>query len=145
MRAVIADRMRSLNTGVDLDFASLSDARVLDMDQYNVFPNITVLVFSDMLNVVRARPGASVGEAWMDAYLFQRRAAGDESPRTQPFEMVVGPDDDVPLGLVLGQDVANFARAQKGMAQPGLTHLTVSSTEECRILNLHKNLDEYLG
>jgi hypothetical protein len=30
------------------------------------------------------------------------------------------------------------------MHQPGMTHLTLSPTEECRILNLHKNLEEYL-
>ena len=27
---------------------------------------------------------------------------------------------------------------------PLFTHLTVSPTEECRIVNLHRNLEEYL-
>jgi hypothetical protein len=45
---------------------------------------------------------------------------------------------------VLSQDVANFARAQRGLHQPGFTHLTLSS-EECRIINLHRNLERYLG
>jgi hypothetical protein len=35
-------------------------------------------------------------------------------------------------------------RVQRGLHQPGLDHLLVSS-EECRILNLHRNLMEYLG
>ena len=30
-------------------------------------------------------------------------------------------------------------------ASPGLTHLTVSPTEECRLVNLHRNLEDYLG
>jgi hypothetical protein len=30
------------------------------------------------------------------------------------------------------------------MHQPGLTHLTLSPTEECRIVNLHRNLEEFL-
>ena len=30
------------------------------------------------------------------------------------------------------------------MHQPGLTHLTVSPTEERRIVNLHRNLEEVL-
>ena len=29
------------------------------MNQYNLFPNITVLVFADMINVVAARPHES--------------------------------------------------------------------------------------
>jgi hypothetical protein len=33
---------------------------------------------------------------------------------------------------------------QRGLRQPGLTHLTLSS-EECRIINLHRNLERYLG
>jgi hypothetical protein len=55
------------------------------------------------------------------------------------------PDADPPLGLVLNQDVGNFERSQRGMHQPGLTHMTVSETEECRIVNLHRNLERYLG
>ena len=51
---------------------------------------------------------------------------------------------ELPLGLVLNQDVGNFARSQRGLHQPGFTHLTVSPTEECRIVNLHRNLEEYL-
>jgi hypothetical protein len=31
------------------------------------------------------------------------------------------------------------------MHQPGLTHLSVSPTEERRIVNLHVNLEEFLG
>ena len=31
------------------------------------------------------------------------------------------------------------------MHQPGLTHFTVSETAERRIVNLHRNLDRYLG
>jgi len=77
--------------------------------------------------------------------MFARYAAGDPSPRTQPAAMTFGPDDDLPIGLVLDQDFKNFARSQRGMHQPGLTHLTISETEECRIVNMHRNLEEYLG
>ena len=39
----------------------------------------------------------------------------------------------------------HFARTQRGLHQPGLTHLTVSPTEECRLVNLHRTLEEFLG
>jgi nitrite reductase/ring-hydroxylating ferredoxin subunit len=145
VRSAIAEvvRERALLHGHDW-FATLSEGQVLDMQQYNLFPNLTVLVFSDMVQVVRSRPGATPDDAFMDAFAFARFPAGDATPRTKPAEIAVNEGDDLPLGLVLDQDFKNFARSQRGMHQPGLTHLTVSPTEECRIVNLHRNLEEYL-
>jgi phenylpropionate dioxygenase-like ring-hydroxylating dioxygenase large terminal subunit len=138
---VIRDRM--LADGHDF-FADLSDDRVLNMQQYNLFPNLTVLVFSDMIQVVRSRPGATHEQAWMDVFAFERMPSGTMT-RSRPFDVMLDAGAELPLGLVLGQDVANFARSQRGMHQPGLTHLTVSPTEECRIVNLHRNLERYLA
>jgi choline monooxygenase len=145
VRSAIAEivRERALQSGHDW-FETLTEGQVLDMQQYNLFPNVTVLVFSDMLQVVRSRPGATPDDAFMDAFAFARLPAGDGTPRTKPPEIAVAENDDLPLGLVLDQDFKNFARSQRGMHQPGLTHLTVSPTEECRIVNLHRNLEEYL-
>jgi choline monooxygenase len=145
VRSAIAEvvRERALQSGHDW-FATLTEGQVLDMQQYNLFPNLTVLVFSDMVQVVRSRPGATPDDAFMDAFAFARFPAGDVTPRTKPAEIAVNEGDDLPLGLVLDQDFKNFARSQRGMHQPGMTHLTVSPTEECRIVNLHRNLEEYL-
>jgi len=146
MRGAIAEIIRARGVAAGHDwFAALDEHRLLDMQQYNLFPNVTVLVFSDMMQVVRSRPGATPDDAHMDTLMFARYAAGDPSPRTQPAAMTFGPDDDLPIGLVLDQDFKNFARSQRGMHQPGLTHLTISETEECRIVNMHRNLEEYLG
>jgi len=64
------------------------------------------------------------------------------APRSEPFtaELPEGTD----LGIVLGQDVSVMATAQLGLHQPGRTHLLVSD-EECRVINLNRNLDEWLG
>ena len=107
--------------------------------------NFRTFVFSDMVQVVRSRPGATPDDAFMDAFAFARFQAGDATPRTKPAEIAVNEGDDLPLGLVLDQDFKNFARSQRGMHQPGLTHLTVSPTEECRVVNLHRTLEEHLG
>jgi choline monooxygenase len=135
-------RHRAAENGIDYSHFTLD--QTLNMSQYNLFPNITVLVFSDMLNVVRSRPGATHLDAYMDAFTFERRPA-HASARRRPFEMELDPTADLPLGIVLNQDLANFENSQRGMHQPGLTHLTVSPTEECRIVNLHVNLEEFLG
>jgi hypothetical protein len=81
----------------------------------------------------------------MDAMSFERHPRGSVAPRVKPFDVELDPTAEVQLGLVLNQDVANFARAQRGLHQPGLTHIVVSPDEECRILNLHRNLDEFVG
>ena len=135
-------RARGSESGLDL--SPFNDHQVLDLQQYNLFPNITVLVFADLLTVVRSRPGADVEHAFMDMFSFERRPAGDASPRTPPFDVTLPADAEVPGGLVLNQDAGNFARSQRGLHQPGLTHLTVSPTEECRIVNLHRTLEQYL-
>ena len=112
--------VRDVNLAKGIDLSAYSDHHVLDMEQYNLFPNITVLVFADMLSVVRARPGTHVEEAFMDVFSFERRPTADGSPRTQPFDALLPPDAEPPFGLVLNQDVGNFARSQRGLHQPGL-------------------------
>lgn len=46
-------------------------------------------------------------------------------------------------GLVLTQDISILAGLQRGLSQPGFTHLTLSN-EERRIVNMHRNLERYL-
>ena len=50
----------------------------------------------------------------------------------------------VSLGLIFDQDLENLQRVQKGLHQPGFTHLRLSA-EECRIINLHRHLEAALG
>lgn len=144
LREEIAAVIRQRAETQGLDYSRFTLDQTLNMSQYNLFPNITVLVFSDMLNVVRSRPGATHLDAYMDAFTFERRPAHARQ-RSRPFEMELDPSGDLPLGIVLNQDLANFEGSQRGMHQPGLTHLSVSPTEECRIVNLHVNLEEFLG
>ena len=54
------------------------------------------------------------------------------------------PADEVDLGGVFNQDIANLKRAQRGLHQPGFTHLSLSH-EERRITTMHRNLEGYLG
>jgi choline monooxygenase len=147
LRDAIAAIIHERAAAAGLDYSHLTLDQTLNMSQYNLFPNVTVLVFSDMLNVVRSRPGATQLDAYMDAFTFERRprqSNGHPSGRNRPFEMELDPAGDLPLGIVLNQDLANFEGSQRGMHQPGLTHLTVSPTEERRIVNLHRNLEELL-
>ncbi|MXW62477.1 MAG: aromatic ring-hydroxylating dioxygenase subunit alpha [Acidimicrobiaceae bacterium] len=135
---MIVDHFRDTE-GVDL--SRYGPDEMMTMQQYNLFPNITVLVFGDLLQVVRARPGATPDDGYMDIIAFDR--VNPDAARREPLTAEMEPGS-YSLGLVLDQDVTNLGRAQRGLHAPGLTHLTLSG-EECRIINLHRNLDRVTG
>jgi len=141
MADVIAERIRGYQAGLGVDLTRFRTEQLLRLSQYNLFPNTTVLVWGgDMLNVLQARPGLTPDEAEFVMFLFYRVPNGATPSR--PVDVEVG--DDATLGLVIGQDVAILRTAQRGLHQPGLTHLAVGA-EECRIINAHRALEQYLG
>ena len=111
------------------------------MQQYNLFPNMTIIAFPDLMQVVKSRPGSTPDDCFMDIFVFERRAAG--GGRTPPARVTVQPGE-VDFGLIVNQDVAALGRVQRGLHQPGFTELVLSG-EECRIVNLHRNLEHFLG
>jgi hypothetical protein len=65
-----------------------------------------------------------------------------DAPRTRPADVRMTAQEAHP-GLVLTQDITVLAGLQRGLHQPGLTHLTLSN-EERRVINTHRNLERYL-
>ncbi|MBU6329664.1 MAG: aromatic ring-hydroxylating dioxygenase subunit alpha [Acidobacteria bacterium] len=141
--SVMATQLRAARAAAGLDLDRFSDEALMTLDQYNIFPNITVLVFPDLLSVLRARPGDSPDECFLDAFQFDRVAPGDDTERTPPL-CVELPLGEASFGLVLDQDFALLRHAQRGLHQPGLTRITLAQ-EEVRVLNTHRNLERYLG
>lgn len=132
-------RARALTQGWSFDH--LDQSQLLDLFQLNLFPNVSIIVMADTITCLRARPGATPDESLMDVVSLQRLPDGAERPGP-PICATVDPAD-TSLGLVFDQDVANLGAVQRGLHQPGLTHL-VLSREEMRIMNLHRNLEEYI-
>lgn len=143
LQSVIADRVRAFQKQQGVDLSDFADDRIMHLQQYNLFPNMTLLVYADLVQVLRARPGATPDEALLDGFFFDRRPADDPSPRVKPMDVTLGPDE-ADFGLVLNQDLELLQRAQRGLHQPGMTHLRLSA-EECRIVNFHRNLERTLG
>lgn len=98
-----------------------------------------VLVWGEMINVIIARPGSTPDDAEMHTYMLVRHDA--DAPRSQPLAVEMPVDGD--LGWVLNQDTTVLASMQRGLRQPGFTHLQISS-EECRIVNMHRSLERML-
>ncbi len=138
---VIAERTRAFATerGVDLNWATTD--QILRLHQYNVFPNMSLLTNADHMTVLTARPGPDPDSGELVMILWMRMPPG--APRIRPTDMRLTADEAHP-GLVLTQDIAVLAGLQRGLHQPGLTHLTLSN-EERRVINMHRNLERYLG
>jgi hypothetical protein len=66
-----------------------------------------------------------------------------DTPRTTPFDVTL-PPGQADFGYVLNADVDIAPRVQRGLHQPGMTHMALSS-EECRVINTQRNLERYLG
>ena len=137
---LIADRMRDVLAGRGVDISHLDTDQVTTLNQYNLFPNVTVLYNVDSLSVMYALPGAKVDEATFVVLHFERTASV-HSPREHPQRVDV-PGGVAVFGTVINQDIELLRNAQRGLQQPGLTHLALSS-EECRIINMHRTLERY--
>jgi choline monooxygenase len=137
---VIAERTKAFaaERGVDLGWASTD--QVMRLHQYNVFPNMSLLANADHLTVLASRPGPDPDHGELVMILWTRMSPG--APRIKPADMRMTTDEAHP-GLVLSQDIAVLAGLQRGLHQPGLTHLTLSN-EERRVINTHRNLERYL-
>ena len=142
LQDVIAQGVRRKHAARGVDLTRFSTAQVLTLNQYNVFPNATILIAADMLTVMFSRPGATPDEATLTIMHFDRAPSADAA-RTRPMDAAV-PSGQANFGHVLNQDTDVLRTAQRGLHQPGFTHLTLSS-EEARLINTHRNLERYLG
>lgn len=141
---LIAARTRvfAAGRGVDLDWADTD--RITRLHQYNVFPNMTFLTNADHLTIMCSRPGPDPvsdpdkGELVM--FLTTRMPPG--AAHTKPTDVRMTADQAEP-GVVITQDIRVLAGIQRGMHQPGFTHLVLSG-EERRVINMHRNLERYL-
>jgi len=136
----MADILRRHQTELGADMSGFDTGQMMDLAQYNLFPNATVLLWGEMINVILARPGPTPDRAELHTYLLLRHC--EDAPRTQPVEVAIPAGGD--LGWILNQDTSVLASMQRGMHQPGFTHLLLSS-EECRIINMHRQIERALG
>ncbi|OBJ54824.1 SRPBCC family protein [Mycobacterium sp. 1423905.2] len=137
---LIADHTRAFaaSRGVDLSWADTD--RITRLHQYNVFPNMTLLANADHLTIMCSRPGPDPDHGELVMFLMTRMPPG--APHNKPTDVRMAAADAEP-GVVLTQDLQILPGLQRGLHQPGFSHLVLSS-EERRVINLHRNLERYL-
>src|ERR1700758_2718492 len=138
---VIAERTKAFAAGRGVDLSWASTDQMMRLHQCNVFPNMTLLANADHLTVMTSHPGPDPDHGEFVMLLWTRMPPG--APRIKPADVRMTADDSEP-GLVMTQDINVLARLQRGLHQPGFTHLTLSN-EERRVINMHRNLERYLG
>lgn len=137
---VIAERTRAFAAGRDVDLSWASTDQMMRLHQYNVFPNMTLLTNADHLTVMTSHPGPDPDHGELVLMLWMRMPPG--APRSTPADMRMTAGEAHP-GLVLTQDITVLPGLQRGLHQPGLTHVVLSN-EERRVINMHRNLERYL-
>jgi phenylpropionate dioxygenase-like ring-hydroxylating dioxygenase large terminal subunit len=140
VQEVIAEGLVAHQAARGVDISMYDTARLTAISQYNLFPNATLLAMPDLVSVLSARPGPSPDES--EFVMMHLYPAPPGAPRTDPVTMALPLDTDV--GLVMNQDFGAMQTVQRGLHQPGLRHLVVSA-EECRLVNQHRALEEWLG
>jgi choline monooxygenase len=137
---IIAECTRAFAAERGLDLGWASTDQVMRLHQYNIFPNMTLLTNADHLTVMAALPGPDPDHGELVMMLWTRMPPG--APRSKPVDVRMTAGEADP-GLVMTQDITVLAGLQRGLHQPGFTHLVLSN-EERRVINMHRNLERYL-
>ena len=131
-----ADKAFAAERGVDFGWATTD--QVMRLHQYNVFPDMSLLTNADHMTVLTARPGPDpdhgelvmiCGRGCLPVRRGSSRPICGDGRRGAPRS---GADPGHPV----------LAGLQRGLHQPGLTHVTLSN-EERRVISMHRNLESY--
>ncbi|QUR65828.1 aromatic ring-hydroxylating oxygenase subunit alpha [Mycobacterium spongiae] len=137
---MIAARTREFAAGRGVDLGWADTDRITRLHQYNVFPNMTLLANADHLTIMCSRPGPDPDHGELVLFLMTRLPPG--APHNKPTDVRVDAAAAEP-GVVLSQDIRVLPGVQRGLRQPGFSHLVLSA-EERRVINMHRNLERYL-
>jgi Ring hydroxylating alpha subunit (catalytic domain) len=133
-----------------IDYSEKSDSEMLDVIQYQVFPNLMPWAGCSFPLSYRFRPAETPDSCWFDVMILAPLPDGVEMPRDVP-PTVVPPDEPFAaaeqlgaLGPVYDQDMVNIPRVQIGLHNDSFTHVTMAGYQEGNIRHFHRRLEEFL-
>lgn len=146
--AAMRERFSSL-LGVDL--GDYSDSEVVDVIEYNLFPNLVLFGGFGSPLVYRVRPaGDNPGRCLFEVYLLLPQPDHGEPPPPAPTHWL---KDDEPFsrvealsyfGPILDQDAEVMPLMQRGLAASASGRVRPSNYQEIRVRHLHETLAFYL-
>ncbi|MEM7015730.1 MAG: aromatic ring-hydroxylating dioxygenase subunit alpha [Pseudomonadota bacterium] len=154
IREQFADGARQkLSRSSNSDLSDLSNAEVLDVIQYFLFPNLMPWGGHGVPICYRFRPYENNPEkSIMEIMLLFAKDKDGNHPKPPPM-VELGVDDkwqdaEAYLGsaaFVADQDTENLKRIQRGLRASHKKGVTLAAYQESRIRHFNKTLDEYLG
>jgi phenylpropionate dioxygenase-like ring-hydroxylating dioxygenase large terminal subunit len=154
-RQIVAESQRAQAKALTgADYSKVSDADMLDIIQYLMFPNF--LPWGGFVRniVYQFRPdGMRVESALLDVYLLQRFDPKGPRPPSRQLNILT---DEEPwaaaeelggLGPIFDQDMDNMGYVQEGLGISRATKaaVTISKYHEARIRDFHRQLQAALG
>ena len=143
LRDVLVAKIREHLSSLGSRYANLDDNHVIDDFHYHIFPNSVFNVFAGWYGLIRARPGRTPDESFIDMWNFDLRPEDHPVRHPRPEVGHLSLDDVSSLGSVLPQDIDILTRAQKGLRQSGVEMLRLTPAE-ARIGRMHEILDRYI-
>lgn len=165
VRADMQQIRREVSPRLGFDVDLLSDERLTDIEQYNLFPNTMITLTPESGLVARARPHPSDPDwCYWDKFTFRMAPSPAVAARAgvpyEPypstlFDQPVRPvhdefdQDDIiegrkTLGATLDQDVHYIRDVQRGMHSRGFRAARLCD-EEARVQHYHDWLDHWMG
>lgn len=152
-RTFLGERLReglSAQWGVDL--SALSEAELLDTDQYHLFPNFFPWLGVFLPIAYRFRPWTDdPNRSLMEIMILHPKPSDGREFATASLQLL-GADESwtnargfEQLGMVFDQDTDNLARVQRGLRFGRQSTVNLGDYLEVRIRHFHRRLDRQLG
>jgi nitrite reductase/ring-hydroxylating ferredoxin subunit len=110
-----------------------------------IFPNLMILPQAGNAMIYRVRPNGSDPDSCTFEILSTRTLPAEVKPPRVRVEQITDVNDPEQILLIPRQDLGNIPRIQKGLHSRGIQHSWLASNQEKIILNMHQELDRYLG
>jgi phenylpropionate dioxygenase-like ring-hydroxylating dioxygenase large terminal subunit len=141
---LIAQMKRQAFATMGLDVSHLTDRDLVEGDNPHFFPNCGGVMTVSRGSMFRMRPNGNDPDSCIfESFRFKRFAEGEEVP-TVPEEKIADYLTYEGWGPIMGQDMFNMDRIQRGLHSRGATNVILGQQELC-VRNLHRTLSEYLG
>lgn len=110
-----------------------------------IFPNFLILPFAGNAMMYRARPDArDPDRCTFEIFSTKSYPAAEKPPRAK-VQQVTDFHDPEQVLRIPRQDLGNIPRMQIGLHAKGLERILLASHHEKVIMNMHRELDKYLG
>lgn len=153
VRNQFADNARAkLSRAARRDLSDMSNAEVVDVIQYSLFPNLVPWGGHGVPICYRFRPYRNDPERCVMEImlLFAKAEDGSHPPPAEPHWLSEDQNwSDAPqlgsAGFVADQDTENLRRIQRGLRASHKPGITLANYQESRIRHFHRTLDQYMG